>query len=560
MKKRIYFNMCCIAIATLFLSSFLMVTIFYRIYTEQVSNEIADEISYISSACNLLEDKAGYLENLSLDLNTRITLVDQKGAVIYDSLIDDISELENHGERPEVKEAFLHGNGYSNRSSTTLEHQNFYYARLLEDGTVLRLSGITESIFTTFLRSVPVLIGIGILILALALVLANQMTRSIIEPINELDLSNPILEGAYPELEPLLKKIRKQNKQLRKQMDAMQEQQETFRTITQHMSEGLILVDKDSNIIYINPSCREVLSAPHLDYIGKNILFLSRSSDLETSLQKAIEGTPNSSTIEVDKRYLQLIANPVIEEEQIKGAVLFILDITEKQRAEIVRKEFSANVSHELKTPLTSISGYAELMMNQMVKEEDIIAFSRKIYKEADRLITLVNDIIKISKLDEKHVVELKEEVNLLQIIKNVKERLMSVAAISNIEIAISEEAVFLKAVPQMMDELIYNLCENAIKYNIESGRVQISVKRENQHIQVEVTDTGIGIPPDHQERIFERFYRVDKSHSKQTGGTGLGLAIVKHIVEYHNGYIELHSKLGEGTTITIHFFEEVIM
>lgn len=557
MKKRIYFNMSCLTLITLVLASVLLTTIFYRVYNEQISNEIADETSYIAAACNILDDKMGYLDSLQLDANTRITLIAEDGTVIYDSMFD-IAQLENHGSRPEVRDAMEKGNGYSSRLSDTLKDQNFYYAKALQDGTILRLSGVSDSIITTFIRSLPFIIGIVIAILILCLLLANHMTNMIIEPINYLDLSNPLHDIPYEELDPLLQKLDHQNRQIEKQMEELTEQKDTFDNITEHMSEGLILVDRESNIIFINKSCKEVLRAPKMDYMGKHILFLNRSSELENALRTAIEGKANTSVIEMETRYLQLIANPVMEEGVIKGAVLFILDITDQQRAENVRKEFSANVSHELKTPLTSISGYAELMVNGLVQKDDVARFSEKIYKEAARLIVLVNDIIKISRLDERDVEDLKEPVNLTNIAKSVKDRLLEIGKERNVSIHVTEEPVTMVAVPQMMDELIFNLCENAIKYNQENGSVDVNIKKDDGHIIIKVQDTGIGIHPEDQKRIFERFYRVDKSHSKQTGGTGLGLAIVKHIVEYHNGYIELESQIDKGTTMIVHFYEEV--
>lgn len=552
MKKKMYFHICGILIPTVFLTVFLVSAMFYRMYTDQVQDEIEDETSYLATACNQIEDKIYYLQHLVLDGNTRVTLISSSGKVLYDSKIGK-ETLENHMERPEIREALSHGVGYSNRSSKTLKEMNFYYARLLEDGSILRLSGITNSIWGTFLRSIPGIILITIVVLVVALFLVNRSVDDILEPLTLLDPKEPMRTIPYPELQPLLEQLEGQNKNLKEKMTELARQKETHQAILEHMSEGLIIVDADSKIITANRACKELFHAPNMEYLGRHILFFNRSKEVERLLEKALQGESHSEVLEIEDRYLHLFASPVLDGDVLQGAVLFALDRTEKERAELIRREFSANVSHELKTPLTTISGYAELIKNGWIHTKDIEEVGGKIYRESSRLLSLINDIIKISHLDEGDGVSCDEEQELSAILKETIERLSEIAKAKDVTLELVEsDPIIYKTMGRNMEELFYNLIENGIKYNKEGGKVFLSLKSKEKGFDFLVTDTGIGIPKEAQERIFERFYRVDKSHSKKTGGTGLGLAIVKHIVKYCHGTIVVESEILKGTKMKV--------
>ena len=412
---------------------------------------------------------------------------------------------------------------------------------------------LLESIPVTFLTILPVLLMIAAVLILLAVFVAHRLSKNIVTVINDIDLKNPLDAVPFQELLPLLSRLEHQNKRVKEQMTNLLEQERKFNTITQNMNEGLILLDMDLRIVYMNDSCRRLFDTPSIDYTGRRMSQFNRSEALLETVNAALQGNAYSAELKMSEKQVQFFGNPVIEKECITGVVLFVLDITEKQKVERFKREFSANVSHELKTPLTSILGYAELMKNQMVQPEDTLVFSGKIYEEAGRLLTLVNDIIKISRLDEKDIRQSKEFVDLYYMSESVIQELLPAAEKHKVRISLEGKSVKIMAVSQMMRDLIYNLCENAIKYNVENGTVLVEVFEENEDTVFRISDTGIGIPMKYQERIFERFYRIDKSHSKQTGGTGLGLSIVKHVVEYQGGYIELHSNEKDGTVITVH-------
>ncbi len=373
-------------------------------------------------------------------------------------------------------------------------------------------------------------------------------------PLNNLDLENPMASEAYEELSPLLRRIDDQNHRIERQISEIKEQKEEFLQIAENMSEGLAVLDANGFILTVNESAKKLLGTGDFPLAGRHVLALSRSEQLREAAEAALKGKAFERDIESGQKMLRIFLNPVFEGNKVSGAILLILDITEKYKAEKTRREFSANVSHELKTPLTSISGYAELMKNGMVKSEDIERFSGRIYEESTRLLSLIEDIIRLSKLDEGDIRSEKRKIGLLESAENVSKRLFDQAQKHNIKISVEGEEAFILAVPQLLEELIYNLLENAIKYNKEDGEVTITISKNEDRATLLVADTGIGIPSEQRERVFERFYRVDKSHSKETGGTGLGLSIVKHIAAYHSATIDLQSKEGEGTIVTISF------
>ena len=552
MKKKIYKNVFGLGILTVIFITAAFVLFFNYNMQQQLKNELKTEAVYIAKAYEGLADPVSFLDDIEAQTPSRITYIDPKGKVIYDSQAD-ASKMENHLERPAIIEAAKDGTGISKRTSDTLRQHTYYYAIKLSTGSFLRVSGTIDGLIPTFMKVLPAACVISLIILLGSFMIATKLANGIISNINNIDLQHPTQDVSFNELFPLLNRIEKQNYQIKDQMTDLIEQKEKFNTITTNMNEGLILLDKDSRIVFINQSCKNILGAPSMHYIGKNISLFNRSQQLQNTVEKSLKGETHSEILKLDETTIQFFGNPVIQDGSIQGVVLFVLDITEKYKAEKMRREFSANVSHELKTPLTSISGYAELMQNGMVQPQDISQFAGKIYKEAARLISLVEDIIKISRLDEKDARTTKELVDLYEISTEIVERLSSVAERNMVTLHLEGSSVKLIAVRAMMLDLIYNLCENGIKYNRQGGSVTISIYEEDQHPVIKVSDTGIGIPSKYQERIFERFYRIDKSHSKQTGGTGLGLSIVKHVVEYQGGYIEVHSTPEEGTAITIH-------
>lgn len=552
MKKKIYKNVFGLGILTVIFITAAFVLFFNYNMQQQLKNELKTEAVYIAKAYEGLADPVSFLDDIEAQTPSRITYIDPDGKVIYDSQAD-ASKMENHLERPEIIEAVKNGTGISKRTSDTLREHTYYYAIKLSSGSFLRVSGTIDGLIPTFMKVLPAACVISLIILLGSFLIATKLANGIISNINNIDLQHPTQKVSFNELFPLLNRIEKQNYQIKDQMSDLIEQKEKFNTITTNMNEGLILLDKESRIVFINQSCKNILGAPSMHYIGKNISLFNRSQQLQNTVEKSMKGETHSEILKLDETTIQFFGNPVIQEGSIQGAVLFVLDITEKYKAEKMRREFSANVSHELKTPLTSISGYAELMQNGMVQPQDIPQFAGKIYKEAARLISLVEDIIKISRLDEKDARTTKELVDLYEISSEIVERLLPVAERNLVTLHLEGSPVKMVAVRAMMLDLIYNLCENGIKYNRQGGKVTISIYEEDQHPVIKVSDTGIGIPSKYQERIFERFYRIDKSHSKQTGGTGLGLSIVKHVVEYQGGYIEVHSTPDEGTEITIH-------
>lgn len=552
MKKKIYKNVFGLGILTVIFITAAFVLFFNYNMQQQLKNELKTEAVYIAKAYEGLADPVSFLDDIEAQTPSRITYIDPKGKVIYDSQAD-ASKMENHLERPEIIDAAKDGTGISKRTSDTLRQHTYYYAIKLSTGSFLRVSGTIDGLIPTFMKVLPAACVISLIILLGSFMIATKLANGIISNINNIDLQHPTQDVSFNELFPLLNRIEKQNYQIKDQMTDLIEQKEKFNTITTNMNEGLILLDKDSRIVFINQSCKNILGAPSMHYIGKNISLFNRSQQLQNTVEKSLKGETHSEILKLDETTIQFFGNPVIQDGSIQGVVLFVLDITEKYKAEKMRREFSANVSHELKTPLTSISGYAELMQNGMVQPQDISQFAGKIYKEAARLISLVEDIIKISRLDEKDARTTKELVDLYEISTEIVERLSSVAERNTVTLHLEGSSVKLIAVRAMMLDLIYNLCENGIKYNRQGGSVTISIYEEDQHPVIKVSDTGIGIPSKYQERIFERFYRIDKSHSKQTGGTGLGLSIVKHVVEYQGGYIEVHSTPEEGTAITIY-------
>lgn len=532
----------------LIMSFCMIVAVLFEYFEMQIFNELENEAEYISYFVKT--DGEAYIDNF-IENDKRITLVAEDGTVLADTSTDP-QELENHKERREIQDANTNGEGKSSRYSKTLMQKTLYYAKKLDDGTILRVSTTQNSVIMILLGLIYPMIIIIILALILSLVLSNRVSKKIIKPINDIDLENPSENITYEELTPLLKKISSQNKTIKKQLKEAKQRQEEFKLITENMSEGLLVIDKNANVLSYNESALRLLEIT--DVTAGSVLTFNRSKGFRECVEKALTGQRCENEISIEDNTYSVIANPVYVNEKSIGAVIVILDITESVKREQLRREFTSNVSHELKTPLTSISGFAEMMMQGGTPENTVVDFSTTIYKAAQRLITLVSDIMKISELDEGAVVSERKKVDLYELSKEIITRLTPVAEKRNITLNLIGNHAYVLGAEKILDEMIYNLCDNAIKYNKENGVVDVIINTTSDKVNVTVRDTGIGIPISEQGRVFERFYRVDKSRSNQVGGTGLGLAIVKHAATYHDAEITLESTEGKGTSVTVIF------
>lgn len=548
MNKKIFLSSCLVAFTVLIISLAMSTGVLFNQFEKQVEQELKEESELIAS---VIED-AGVENIADYDFGSRrVTVIGKDGGVIFDSQAD-ASKMENHADREEFKEAVLYGTGMSSRYSDTLTQKNIYYALKLSDGSVLRLSSPHSTIFAIISDLIGPICLIVLLALILSAILAIKLSESILKPINALDLDNPENNKTYDELAPLLTKINRQKLVIENQLHEAKQKQKEFKLITDNMREGLLVIDSNSDILTYNAAAEKLLDIT--DETSLAALKIYRSTQVIDAVDEALKGNNSECQITQHSRQYSLIANPVFRDGEIIGAVIVLLDITEKAQREQLRREFTANVSHELKTPLTSIYGFAELMKDGDMKKEDMEDFAKSIYDETKHLITLVGDIIKLSALDEKSRFYEKEKVDLYALACETAERLKVDAAKKHVTVNVEGEKAEYVGVRQILTDIIYNLCENAIKYNRENGSVHISVKENENNIVLKVKDTGIGIPQEHQERVFERFYRVDKSHSKEIGGTGLGLSIVKHGVMYHGGEISMESEPGKGTEITVTF------
>ena len=548
MFGRIFRSNFATSIFVLIISFCMIFAVLFEYFEIQSFTELENEAEYISYAVKTIG--ASYIDNFNGD-DKRITLVSHDGKALADTSAD-AKELENHAERSEIKDANANGDGKSSRYSNTLMQKTLYYAKKLDDGTILRVSTTQNSVILILLGLLYPMLIIIVLALILSLVLSNRVSKKIIKPINEIDLENPAENITYEELTPLLSKISVQNKTINKQLREAKQRQEEFKLITENMSEGLIVIDKNTNVLSYNDAALRLLEIK--DVTSGRVLAFNRSKGFRESVEKALNGERCENDISLEDNTYSVIANPVYVNKKIIGAVIVILDITESVKREQLRREFTSNVSHELKTPLTSISGFAEIMMNGGTPENTVVDFSTTIYKAAQRLITLVSDIMKISELDEGAVLTERKKVDLYNLSKEIITRLTPVAEKRNISLNLIGDSAYVTGAEKILDEMIYNLCDNAIKYNKDNGIVDVIVNTTSNKVNITVRDTGIGIPQADQSRVFERFYRVDKSRSNQVGGTGLGLAIVKHGATYHDAQITLDSTEGKGTSVTISF------
>lgn len=550
MTKRIFKNTMLIILLVLVLCGVFIIGVLYKYYNREITDEMYNEINLISAGVEA--DGMSYLNNLE-DVKIRITWVDENGTVLFDNQAD-VSTMDNHGDREEIKSALLSSTGKSVRYSYTLSEKQVYHAERLSDGTVIRISYVQNSIWKIMFGMIQPLLIIVILTFAVGGALAYRLTRQIIEPLDNINLDNPAEAEVYEEMAPFVRKITHQNQQIKDTVAALKAQKEEFELITENMQEGLIIIDKSAVVLSHNTSAIKLFGVSNRAE-QKNVLVLNRTKEFEAAVKLALEGRHNERAIAMGERVCNLYLNPVFDKENVAGAIIVVTDITEKEKREHLRREFSANVSHELKTPLTSISGIAEIIKTGIVEPKDVPEFAGRIYDESKRLITLVEDIIKVSQLDEADSTVEKESVNLYELCAEVTKQLEPVARLKSINLSLKGNDLTVVGVKPIIREMIFNLCDNAIKYNKPNGDVIIKVdKSDDGRSFVEVVDTGIGIAPDQQERVFERFYRVDKSHSKEIGGTGLGLSIVKHGAILHNADIDVESNLDQGTRIRITF------
>lgn len=493
-----------------------------------------------------------YLNRINTD--RRVTLIRRDGTVLYDNEADP-STMENHSNREEVEEAVKSGSGHSIRKSETMMRETIYFAQKLDDGTILRVAVTQDSIWAILAKLIRPAVILFMATVLLSLFLSNMVTKNILSPLNRLDLDHlDNNDVVYDELAPLLNRLQTQQETIRKQLNSAKQRQEEFNLITENMSEGFLVIDKNTDILSWNPSALRLLGMT--DEPSGSVLRLNRTRDFRETIFKVLSGKKEELTLQRENRTYKLIANPAYDDnqEEVIGAVFVILDETESIKRENFRREFTANVSHELKTPLTSISGFAELMMGGGMPEETVMDFSKSIYDEASRLISLVNDIINLSSLDDENMEFDWEMIDLYQIVSEEISHVQAAADKKDVKIRLSGVHGNITGVRRIVSEMIYNLCDNAVKYNREHGSIDVNIATTTNHVIVSVQDTGIGIPEADQSRIFERFYRVDKSHSKAVGGTGLGLSIVKHGAQLHNAQIKVSSKLDKGTTITLRF------
>ena len=539
MLKRTFLYMLALIAMVLFSTIGLVMGAFYTYFEEIYLEELVNDAEYLSIGVE--RDGTDYLEQLNKD-SLRITWIASDGRVLYDNQSDS-QTMENHLDRPEVSEALQSQDGTSVRYSNTISQRTLYYAMRLHDGSVLRVSDNYISGSMLMLRYGKRIILVILIALVCTGYTAYVLSKRLVKPINEIDLDNPKKGLPYEELAPLATKIENQNEQIHRQIEDLQRQQHEFEIITNNMREGLIFVNNQKEVIFYNHSALDLLRESDITSIQNPIY--------QNALDEALTGNASEIILDVDTSNVQLFANPVYRDEVLTGAVVVLIDVTEKQQLNVMRQEFTANVTHELKTPLQSIIGCADLMANNLVKEEDRPRFQNMIKKEAQRLESLISDIISLSRIEEQKEIE-KEPIDLHALCEDVLDSLSINAARKNIFLHLEGDEITLKSNHSILYEIIYNLCDNAIRYNKEAGSVTVRLENQPSQAVIVVTDTGIGIPKEHQDRIFERFYRVDKSHSKQTGGTGLGLSIVKHSVQALKGSIDLKSEPGSGTQITV--------
>ena len=551
MRRRILVFTCLLCAAAIVLTAVLIHMAVYRGFSERMRREMETESDLIAAAVNM--SGAAYLQSIpERGSALRITLIGVDGDVIFDNGWD-ASVMENHMDRPEVRTAVESGVGEDARFSATISKQTFYRATKLDDGRVLRVAMTTDSVFAPIPRLTLITLAIAAAVFAAAAVIGTRVTKRIVAPINMLDLSRPEENAVYGELAPLLSRMKKQNDIIAGQMNEIRQRQIEFSTMTDNMREGMLLLDCEARVLSCNRSALELLRANYASPVGHAALALNRSEPFYSAVERALAGVPSEEMLTASEKRLQVMANPVRDGDVVCGAVVLLLDVTEREDRERLRREFTANVSHELRTPLTVISGYAEIIANGVARGEDIPRFAGNIYDETQRLIVMVGDIMSLSRLDEGAGSLPREAVDLDELVRASIRRTSDMAGKMGVRVDYEGESAEIPGVRQILDEAIMNVVDNAIKYNLEGGSVRITLEK-NGEAALTVSDTGIGIPPDEQERIFERFYRVDRSRRGAVQGTGLGLSIVKHAMKLHGGRIEIKSDGHRGSSVVLRF------
>ncbi len=548
MTKKIFQSILLVAGCVLLASLLIIMGFLYDYFGGVEENQLRDELSLAAAAVE--DGGTDYLSRLTAD-RCRLTWIAADGSVLYDTRTD-AESLENHASRAEVSQALTTGTGESTRYSSTLMEKTMYYAQRLDDGTVLRISISRATVGMIAVGMIQPLLIVLIVALILSGLLARRLSRRIVDPLNSLDLEHPLDNDAYEELSPLLKRIHRQHVEIQTQLRELREKTDEFTQITGSMREGLILLDEHGSILSINAAAQTLFGAD-AQCVGRDFLTIERSHEISAAIQAAVTDGHSEVRAERAGRVYQFDISRITSNGKLLGTVILAFDITEQEFAERNRREFTANVSHELKTPLQGIIGSAELIENGMVRPDDLPRFVGHIHAEAARLVTLIDDIIRLSQLDEGDAMPT-EPVDLLAVSQEAAENLHDAEAARDVTVSVTGQPSVIPGVRRLLYEVVYNLCDNAIKYNRDGGRVDVTVAADAGGSSITVADTGIGIAPEHQSRVFERFYRVDKSHSKASGGTGLGLSIVKHAVQYHHGRIELESTPGMGTTIRVVF------
>ena len=546
MNRKIFRSIMAVAGAVLLASLLVIMASLYGYFGGVQEDQLRDELSL--AAVSVEDSGEDYLRQVSSD-RFRLTWIAGDGTVLYDTRADGES-MENHGDRAEVKQALAQGEGESIRYSSTLLRQTVYCAKRLSDGTVLRISVSRATAGVLALGMFQPILLVLIVALILSALLARRLSRRIVEPLNSLDLEHPLDSDAYEELSPLLNRINRQNRQITEQVKQLRRRTDEFEQITASMGEGLVLLDNGGRVLSLNPAARKLFAADE-SCVGQDFLTVDRSREMSEAIRRAMEQGHSEIRSRRGEKTYQFDITRIDSQGDVLGAVILAFDITERESGERLRREFTANVSHELKTPLQGIIGSAELIENGMVKPEDMPRFIGHIRGEAQRMVALIGDIIRLSQLDEGEEMP-REDVDLLEVARRAAEQLDTTAQARKIAVTVDGQPTAVNGVRQLLYEVIYNLCDNAIKYNVDGGSVRMTVSGDGANACVTVADTGIGIPLEQQARVFERFYRVDKSHSKASGGTGLGLSIVKHAVQYHGGSISLNSRPGEGTTVRV--------
>lgn len=546
MKNKIFRALVALAAMAVLVASGLITFLVSQDYFNETKKELAQEARYISMG--LESGGNDFLNKIAAEngSNVRITLIDKDGIVLFDNQAE-AKTLENHAMRQEVMEAVAVGAGEAERFSDTLDKTTYYYAVRLEDGKILRLARTIDSIYKSVLQMLPIMGGIVIVVAFLASIVARRVTFKLIKPLDQVNLDEPLDNETYDELAPFLTRIAKQKRQLSKNLKKLRGKQEELTIITNNMNEGLVLLNGQQNVLFINESAAKIFGFSAKEVVGRNILTVDRAQEVQDLLQKVSQAGKGEGLYERDGHFYQLSGSSV----NGSGSVILIYDVTEKMTAEKLRREFSANVSHELKTPLQSILGYAEIMKNGLVKDEDKQRFLERIHAEAGNMIELIQNIMELSRLDENKTLDEFEDVDLLKLAQSVTLRLKHKAQTKGVTLNVNGSSACVCGVQSILSEVLYNLVDNSIKYNKDNGKVDVKVQDGSEEVTVSVSDTGIGIGAADRERVFERFYRADKSHSKEIGGTGLGLSIVKHGVLFHKGRVELESEPGVGTTIT---------